>query len=375
MTTPSGRTTGTREPSTTGDATPGTRSARARPSCLRSGAATGRPQRPFQILCLALVALGCAAATASAARTETTVAEAERLLQAGRAREARAAFELLDKAAAGQCGACVVGLAEACVALQDLGAARKAAERARKLVTGDRPLSVRAGDALGLALAGQAGLNRDKLRAVEQVFREVLALDPRDAGANYGLGLALLRQQRDDEGVAQMRALLALEPSPSWVRAAREMIATPRRARVEFAPDFEVATLDGERLSLTSLRGQAVVLDFWATWCGPCVKSLPELRELRRAWAAQRLTLISVSVDADEGSWKAFVAKNKMDWPQHRDVEHALTKRFGVQAFPTYVVIDPEGAIVERVVGLNAQRSVVARVRAALQPLLGPPWR
>ena len=347
----------------------------ASPTSLRAPRQDGRTM-PLHHRRLVLLVILCAAATAAyAASAPITVAEAERMLQAGRAREAHEAFERLDKAAAGKCGACAVGLAEACVALKDLGAARKTAERALKLVSGDQALSVRAGNALGLALAGQAGLKRDKLLAVERVFRDVLALDPRDPGANYGLGLALLRQGRDDEGLAQMRALLALDPGPAWARAAREMIATPRRARAEFAPDFALSTLDGERLSLASLRGRAVVLDFWATWCGPCVKSLPELKDLRRAWPGERLTLVSVSVDEDEATWKAFVKKHEMNWPQHRDGEHALAERFGVRAFPTYVIIDPEGAIVDRVVGLNTQLSVVARVRSALQPLLGPPVR
>ncbi len=327
------------------------------------------------VRCVLLASVAVAASTAHAATDQTAIEDAERMLRAGRARDALAAFERLDKAAAGACGACVVGLAEARVALQDLAAARKAAERALKLVRGERALSVRAGDALGLALAGEAGLRRDKLPAVERVFREVLALDPRDPGANYGLGLAMLRQERDAEGLAQMHALLALEPGPAWERAAREMIATPRRARAEFAPDFALSTLAGERLSLASLRGRTVVLDFWATWCGPCVKSLPELKDLRRAWPDERLALISVSVDDDDAAWRAFVARHGMTWPQHRDVEHALVQRFGVRAFPTYVLIDPEGAIIARVLGLNPQRSVVARVRAALQPLLGPPAR
>ncbi len=129
-------------------------------------------------------------------------------------------------------------------------------------------------------------------------------------------------------------------------------------------------TLQGKEISLATLRGRTVVLDFWGTWCPPCVASLPELKDVLRKYDTERLVLLSVSVGDEEGPWRAFVAKHGMTWPQYRDADHGLADAFGIHAFPTYVVIDGEGAILDQIQGLNDRQSLGYRLRARLEPLL-----
>jgi thiol-disulfide isomerase/thioredoxin len=107
-------------------------------------------------------------------------------------------------------------------------------------------------------------------------------------------------------------------------------------------------------------------MDFWATWCPPCRASVPELKELTKKYPVEKLVLISVSADKDEGAWREFVAKKKMDWAQYRDGDDKVLKSFGIHSFPTYLVIDGDGIIRQRLTGLNPQQTVVHRLKDTL---------
>ena len=124
--------------------------------------------------------------------------------------------------------------------------------------------------------------------------------------------------------------------------------------------------MQGQQLSLQQLAGRVLVMDFWATWCPPCRESVPELKELTRKYPTEKLVLISVSADKDENAWRDFVAKKKMDWAQYRDSDHKILEAFGIHGFPTYLVIDGDGVIKERITGLNPQETVVHRLKATL---------
>jgi len=120
---------------------------------------------------------------------------------------------------------------------------------------------------------------------------------------------------------------------------------------------------------LNGLAGKFVVLDFWATWCPPCRASVGELKELTRKYPRDRVVLISVSADKEEDKWRDFVAKKEMDWHQYRDPAGTIQRTYGIHAFPTYIVIDTEGIIRQRIVGENPQQSIVARLKSTLATL------
>ncbi len=117
------------------------------------------------------------------------------------------------------------------------------------------------------------------------------------------------------------------------------------------APAFEVTALDGTRFNLDNMGGRVVLIDFWATWCGPCNAELPHVQKIAREFANEPFTVISISWDSDEANWKDFIAKHEMTWLQYRDADHKLSDRFGINAIPHYFTIDSDGVLTAEMLG------------------------
>jgi thiol-disulfide isomerase/thioredoxin len=204
------------------------------------------------------------------------------------------------------------------------------------------------------------------MRSAEGEFEAAVQADPKAPVFHLNLAKAQLRESKDDAAKQQLQDCLDCAPDEQMKLEAQKLLAHPERGREEIAPDFQLTTLQGQPLSLQGLAGRVVVMDFWATWCPPCRESVPELKELTRKYPTEKLVLISVSADKDENQWKEFVGKKKMDWAQYRDPQGQILESFGIHSFPTYLVIDGEGVIRERIHGLNPQESVVHRLKEVL---------
>jgi thiol-disulfide isomerase/thioredoxin len=141
--------------------------------------------------------------------------------------------------------------------------------------------------------------------------------------------------------------------------------------------EFSLRTLDGKLLSSSSLQGQVVLLDFWGTWCPPCVSAVPSLRELSRDMKGEPFTLVSIAVEEDDGPVRQFVKKNGMDWPQVWDGHAAFARQAGVSRFPTYVLLSHDGSVLATVVGTSrgVERDLRAKVQRAVEEAkkAGPP--
>ena len=128
------------------------------------------------------------------------------------------------------------------------------------------------------------------------------------------------------------------------------------------APDFELANVDGDgALKLSDLHGKVVLLDFWATWCGPCVRGIPHLNELHQAHHAEGLEIVGISVDRPRpGSpqtgadiVKAFAVKTPMDYRLVMADAATAHAYGGIRSIPTAFLIDRDGNIRQRYVGLQ----------------------
>jgi thiol-disulfide isomerase/thioredoxin len=136
-------------------------------------------------------------------------------------------------------------------------------------------------------------------------------------------------------------------------RTAEGEPALPAASEAVAAPDFHLSDLSGKPMSLSDLRGKTVVIDFWATWCPPCVFQVPELNKF---WQANKdagdVTVIGVAVDAEGASVVApWVKEQGVQYPILLGSE-TLAKDFGALGFPTLVVVRPDGKIDSLHVGL-----------------------
>jgi len=113
--------------------------------------------------------------------------------------------------------------------------------------------------------------------------------------------------------------------------------------------DFTAVTPTGAELSLSDLVGKTdyVLVDFWASWCGPCRRLIPVLKEIYAGQPAGHLQIFSCSVDQDVMAWQVALNEEQMPWPQAREDEaHPCSGKYGVQFIPHTVLIDKEGHIV-----------------------------
>jgi len=119
----------------------------------------------------------------------------------------------------------------------------------------------------------------------------------------------------------------------------------------EAAPDFTMTTLDGEKIKLSELKGRRVVVDFWATWCPPCVAEIPHFIQLRSEVSTNELVIIGVSSE-DADTLKGFVKKQKINYPI-ASAEDLPSPFSDVQGIPTTFFIDRDGVIQDVAVGYH----------------------
>jgi thiol-disulfide isomerase/thioredoxin len=209
---------------------------------------------------------------------------------------------------------------------------------------------------LGIILRDE-GIEKHKdeifARAHEEMTK-ALAAAANFPDAFYVDGQILAHLHQDDASRKQFEQFVKMKPEddPSRQRALR-YISDPELARARMAPPFSITTTDGQRISLDDLKGKAVLIDFWATWCGPCREALPHMREIAKKFQGQPLVVLSVSLDEDAQKWKDFVAKNEMTWPQYRDGRFTgpVATLFAVRAIPQTFTIDSDGVLQDQHIG------------------------
>lgn len=129
--------------------------------------------------------------------------------------------------------------------------------------------------------------------------------------------------------------------------------------------DLKFQSVDGHHVDLSKMQGKVVLIDFWATWCGPCVGEIPHVKEAYQNLHAKGFEIVGISLDSDKAALQAFVKKNGMTWPQYFDGKgwkNAISTKFGINSIPRMWLVDKKGNLVDT----NGRQDLAAKVEKLL---------
>jgi thiol-disulfide isomerase/thioredoxin len=182
-------------------------------------------------------------------------------------------------------------------------------------------------------------------------FKAALEAQPQWAATHFTLGNSLAHLHQDDAARQEFSAFLSEDKNDVVLHErAQRYLKNIDLARATMAPAFTLVTIDGQHVSLDGLAGKVVLIDFWATWCGPCREALPHIKKIAERFHDQPLAILSVSLDTNDAKWRDFVAKNGMTWLQYRD-NGSIARLFNVHAIPATFSIDADGVLEDQHVG------------------------
>ena len=168
--------------------------------------------------------------------------------------------------------------------------------------------------------------------------------------------------------IASVTVLVLLVSHPA--RLVADSDADSFRGRTAPAFELKVVGGNGRTVKLSDLKGKAVVLNFWATWCGPCKVEMPWLIEFQKKYASQGLQVVGVAMDdpIDDAAISSFTRKMDVNYPILAGNDQVADLYGGVDALPELFFIDPSGKIVSHSMGLGSKSELEEKIKSALAP-------
>lgn len=117
------------------------------------------------------------------------------------------------------------------------------------------------------------------------------------------------------------------------------------------APDFSINADNGRAVTPANFGGKVLLLNFWATWCAPCVNEMPSLNQLQSRFRDRGLVVLGVSVDKDEAAYRQFVNRFRLSFLTARDPEQKINNDYGTVQFPETYIINAQGRVIDKIIG------------------------
>ena len=216
----------------------------------------------------------------------------------------------------------------------------------------------------------RATLKKDRTKGLLELERvgNLLAKDYPEESMPYAMLNAVARMTSDKEkSMKILKRLAALDDSdPKIARVVSQAKGELKKREALGKPlNMKFTALDGREVDIAQMKGKVVLIDFWATWCGPCVREIPSVKKTYEELNKEGFEIIGISLDSDKTKLEDFLVKNDMPWPQFFDGKGwktSLAQEHGISSIPALRLVDMEGNLVDQ----NARSGLEEKVKKYL---------
>jgi len=134
------------------------------------------------------------------------------------------------------------------------------------------------------------------------------------------------------------------------------------------APDFQLQNLDGQTVSLGNLQGKPVLINFWATWCSPCVSEMPYIQEIYEEWADKGLVVVAINLGESSSKAEEFMQSYNLSFTVLLDTKKDVAQKYSIQYIPTTFFIDKDGIIQDKMIGAFQNKAQIENRLSKIMP-------
>ena len=143
----------------------------------------------------------------------------------------------------------------------------------------------------------------------------------------------------------------------------------PTMTRVgNVAADFQLENLEGQSTSLSDFRGNPVLLNFWATWCGPCISEMPHLQQVYEEWSDKGLVVLTINMGESHSEVKSFLQAHNLSLPVLFDTKENVAQKYNISGIPTTFFINGDGIIQQKIIGAFPNKGAIENQLGSIMP-------